>query len=151
MNRPACWIAVMCALFVPTAAAQDVDKDTIKQLVQRLADSERRIQALEEKLAVLTNAQPAAPATPQPATPQPAAHPPAVTAAAVADALSDMDHSSHDGTGGPLGRLQFQGYGDVSYYATAPQTPAPANQFADLAVGGVEVVGESGVAGRHTL
>ncbi len=135
MNRPACWIAVMCALFVPTAAAQDVDKDTIKQLVQRLADSERRIQALEEKLAVLTNAQPAAPATPQPATPQPAAHPPAVTAAAVADALSDMDHSSHDGTGGPLGRLQFQGYGDVSYYATAPQTPAPANQFADLAVG----------------
>ncbi len=138
MNRPTCWIATACALFVPafvpSARAQDadkdIDKDTIKQLVQRLADSERRIQALEEKLAVLANAQ----TTPPPAAPVTPAPPPAVTAAAVVDALSDMDHSSHDGTG-PLGRLQFQGYGDVTYNATAPQAPAAANQFAELATG----------------
>jgi hypothetical protein len=55
-------------------------------------------------------------------------------AAAVAAALSDVDHSSHDGSG-PLGQLQFQGFGDVSYYASVPQAKPAANQFAELATG----------------
>lgn len=117
----------------PVVAAQNVDKDMVAQLLQRLAESERRIQALEEKLASITDGQTppgkpvSAPAQPQ----QPATE----TAPAVSAAVGpEMDHSLHDGSG-PFGQVQFQGFGDVSYYASAPQTPSAANQLAELAIG----------------
>ena len=44
-----CW-GIACFAVAPALFAQQSDQETIQQLMQRLADSERRIQALEEKL-----------------------------------------------------------------------------------------------------
>jgi hypothetical protein len=143
VNRTACWMAMGCFLFVHTVSAQDINKNTVDRLLQRLADSERRIQALEERLASLPGGaaptpapQAAAALPPTPLAPAPSVPAPLVAAPlpAAVTAAAEIDHSSHDGSG-PLGHIQFQGFGDFSYYATAPQAPAAANQFAELATG----------------
>ncbi len=135
MNRPALCAALLCAMLAHPAAAQNVDQNTVNQLLQRLAESERRIQSLEDKLAALSGgaASPANPVT-APAvsaqTPPPPQTAPVVTGASA----SDMANMSHDGSG-PLGRIEFQGFGDISYIASAPQVQPAANQFAELAQG----------------
>jgi hypothetical protein len=136
VNRSACWGAVVCVALVHTAAAQDIDRETVNQLLQRLAESERRIQTLEEKLAAISSG-PISPNNPPgaPGAPSGPPNPAAPTVAAVsASTGADVDHSSHDGSG-LLGHLEFQGFGDISYYASAPQAQPAANQFAELAPG----------------
>jgi hypothetical protein len=105
--------------------------------LKRLAENERRIQTLEEELAAISggptspNGSPSVSLGP-PGPPQTATAP--ATQATAAAVSTDTDHSSHDGSG-PLGKLEFQGFGDVSYIASAPQAQPAAKQFAELATG----------------
>src|SRR5271170_6228541 len=58
MCRPLIWCGAACLTLAATLCAQQSDREIIQQLTERLAASERRIQALEEKLG-LTSAAPA--------------------------------------------------------------------------------------------
>jgi hypothetical protein len=56
MFRPLIWCGVACFTLAPTLCAQQSDQEIIKQLTERLAASERRIQALEERLGIASTA-----------------------------------------------------------------------------------------------
>ena len=92
----------------PSLFAQG-DKPTIEQLLQRLAESEARIQALEQKLAGPAPAKPAEPvAAPEVAAPAPVAEPMPAMAG----------HSGHDGAMSAGPRMDIRGFADFSYRAT---------------------------------
>lgn len=92
MRRPLLWCSLAGLIFSVTLCAQQTDQDIIRQLTQRLEDSERRIQALEQKLGMtspapavaVTSASPAVSATQAPQLPPPATS--AVSAEAAAGA-----------------------------------------------------------------
>jgi hypothetical protein len=50
MCRSILWCGVACFTFAGAIQAQQSDREIIQQLIQRLAESERRIEALEQKL-----------------------------------------------------------------------------------------------------
>jgi hypothetical protein len=52
MCRPLLWCGMTGFMLAATLSAQQTDQETIRQLMQRLAESERRIQVLEQKLGV---------------------------------------------------------------------------------------------------
>jgi hypothetical protein len=56
MCRSLIWCGVACFSLAATLRAQQSDQEVIKQLTLRLAESERRIQALEQKLGMLSTA-----------------------------------------------------------------------------------------------
>src|SRR5271154_5279607 len=106
MCRSLRWCGIASFLLAATLRAQSSDQEVIRQLIQRLAESERRIQALEQKLGMTSSApaseasavssavsavQPAptqvAPATPP--TPAPALAADAGTAASAMQAQAD--------------------------------------------------------------
>ncbi len=58
MRRPLFWCAAACFTLAASLCGQQTDQETIKQLTERLAESERRIAALEQKLG-MTSAAPA--------------------------------------------------------------------------------------------
>ncbi len=63
MCRPLLWCGIAGFLLAAMLSAQQSDQETIRQLMQRLTESERRIQALEQKLGMVSAA-PAGAATP---------------------------------------------------------------------------------------
>ena len=52
MCRPLLWCGIAGFLLAATLPAQQSDQETIRQLMQRLTESERRIQALEQRLGI---------------------------------------------------------------------------------------------------
>ena len=58
MRRPLFWCGAACFTLVASLCGQQTDQETIKQLTERLVESERRIAALEQKLG-MTSAAPA--------------------------------------------------------------------------------------------
>ena len=63
MSRLLLWFGVLCFVLAVPATAQQSDQEIITQLMQRLADSERRIQALEQRLG-MTSVAPGSATTP---------------------------------------------------------------------------------------
>lgn len=93
------------------------DKQTIDQLLQRLAEAESRIKALESKLV------PAAPAASQtlaavPSAPAPDAPADPETARMIAEAAAEMNHSGHGASGPVGGGLKIRGFSDFTYRAS---------------------------------
>ncbi len=126
MCRPLVWCAVAWFAVAPTLLAQQSDQEVIRQLLQRLADSERRIQVLEQKLGVT----PAAPATETapPSPPVVATQPglPPTTSTADADAVAKaaqaevapkpeemQGHNMHIPGAGPT--LNIRGFSDFNF------------------------------------
>jgi hypothetical protein len=62
MRRPLFWCGAACFTLVASLCGQQTDQETIKQLTERLAESERRIAALEQKLGVTSAASASEPA-----------------------------------------------------------------------------------------
>jgi hypothetical protein len=88
---------IVCLAAGGVASAQQTDREIIDQLLQRLADSERRIQALEAKLGTSTVTPPVIPVPVEPA------H----------DHDSDMAGHNMEIPGGPV--LNIKGFFDFNY------------------------------------
>jgi hypothetical protein len=114
--RPLLWCLVAGFLPASILRAQQSDQEVIQQLLQRLAESERRIQALEQKLGMMS-ASPALAATP--ALPPPtvqAAAPPAPSPGEAAEAQARAEQMGHDMQlpgGGPV--LNIRGFFDFDF------------------------------------
>src|SRR5450432_2084660 len=131
MRRPLLWCGIAGFLFAARLPAQQSEQETIRQLTQRLTESERRIQALEQKLGIISDA-PAGAATaasrsvsatqamPMPAgpasKPAPAAEAEAALRAAQVEAAAhgeDMGHNMQIPGGGPI--LNIRGFSDFNF------------------------------------
>lgn len=124
MGWPFRWCGIVGFALAGTLNAQQTDQETIRQLMQRLADSERRIQALEEKLGMSSGTPvgtataqttPAVPAVTA-AAPTPAVTPPNaadVQAAAQSQAESMLGHNMQIPGGGPT--LNIRGFFDFNF------------------------------------
>jgi hypothetical protein len=130
MCRPLLWRGVAWLSLATTLSAQQSDQDTIRQLMQRLAVSERRIQVLEQRLGISSNAPrpaiaPAPPSAPPPQaaqitpTPPPVNTTPEAKAAVQApqaepEAVADMPgHNMQIPGGGPV--LNIRGFFDFNF------------------------------------
>src|SRR5579862_3746509 len=119
MFRPLIRSAVVCFAVAATLRAQQSEQDIIRQLTQRLEESERRIQALEQKLGMTaaaaasptvnavtaTNAQIQAPVQAQVQAP--------VQAAAAAPVEEMQGHNMEIPGGGPV--LNIRGFFDFDF------------------------------------
>jgi hypothetical protein len=118
MPRPLIWCGVACIALAATLRGQQSDQDVIKQLTQRLAESERRIQALEQKLG-MSSAAPAGDPTPAPlpvsATQAEEADSQAKAAQAQAEAHAQemQGHNMQIPGGGPM--LNIRGFFDFNF------------------------------------
>jgi hypothetical protein len=130
MYRPLIWCGMAGFTLAATLCAQQSDREVIQQLTQRLAESERRIQALEQKLG-MTSANPAGEArsvsalaaptstvpAPAPAAPATEADAQAVAPSSQAQAAMDADrmqgHSMEIPGGGPT--LNIRGFFDFNF------------------------------------
>jgi hypothetical protein len=119
MGRSLIWCGVAWIALAATLRAQQSDQEVIKQLTERLAESERRIQALEQKLG-MTSAAPSAtqgaqaPAVPTP--PEPAADADAqAKAAQAAEARLEetQGHNMQIPGGGPM--FNIRGFFDFNF------------------------------------
>ncbi len=124
LARRGLFCLLICLGIGSAANAQQTDRELIEQLLQRLADSERRIQALEAKLAsspvASSPAVAAVPAvTPVPPAPMPAAEPPSQNASLAAglvqapDLATAMGGHNMDLPGGPV--LNIRGFFDFNF------------------------------------
>jgi hypothetical protein len=106
MCRPLIGCCVACFTLAVTLCAQSADQETIKQLTERLAASERRIEALEQKLGMASTAPPA-----------PAADAEAQAKAAQAGAEARLEetqgHNMQIPGGGPM--LNIRGFFDFNF------------------------------------
>ena len=119
MRRPLFWCGVVGIILTATLCAQQSDQETIRQLVQRLADSERRIQALEQKVAMMAPAPTEVAPTPIASAPAAAANEAQVVAEAKA---GDMQgHNMEIPGGGPV--LNIRGFFDFDFGAGSIANP----------------------------
>src|SRR5580658_7268925 len=103
MWRRLLWCVVACFTLAATLRAQQADQEIIRQLVEKLADNERRIQVLEQKLAVMSvvpATETASAASPVPATQVAQTPPTAVETKTVALAARDQPAPQVDGMQG---------------------------------------------------
>ncbi len=118
-----CW-GIACFAVAPALFAQQSDQEIIQQLMQRLADSERRIQALEKKLGITSTVAesapvpgPAAAAAIQPVVGVQAAPPPVDPSAAAGIVQAQADamqgHNMQIPGGGPT--LNIRGFFDFNF------------------------------------
>ena len=141
MRRPLLRYGVAAFLLATTLSAQQSDEETIRQLVQRLTESERRIRALEQKLGMTSAATTSAPVTETPAvsasqTPPPlrASVPQAATSTpdaeavlrkaqveAVAHGEDAQGHNMQIPGGGPV--LNIRGFFDFNFGAGSIANP----------------------------
>ncbi len=114
MGRSLIWCGVAWITLAAALPAQQSDQEIIKQLTERLAESERRIEALEEKLGMA----PAAP-TQQSAVPVPPAATEADAQAKAAQAAAEarleetQGHNMQIPGGGPM--LNIRGFFDFNF------------------------------------
>src|SRR5271163_144314 len=117
MCRPLIWCGVAgFTLAVTLCAQQPSDQETIKQLTERLAASERRIEALEQKLGITSTA-PAAVAPVVDADAQAKA----AQAAAEARLEEAQGHNMQIPGGGPM--LNIRGFFDFNFGAGSIANP----------------------------
>ncbi len=116
MSRPFIWCCLAFFVLAATLSAQQSDQETIRQLTVRLAESERRIQALEEKLGM--PATPSAPASAlaqasSPSAAEAEANAKAAQAQAEAQAEGMQGHNMQIPGGGPV--LNIRGFFDFNF------------------------------------
>jgi len=120
--RALLWCTLAGLLPTSLLRAQQSDQEIIQQLMQRLAESERRIQALEQKLGISSNA---AAAAPVPGPPVPATAPaPAATSTDAAQDEARAEQMGHDMQipgGGPT--LNIRGFFDFDFGAGSIANP----------------------------
>src|SRR5271165_3602272 len=113
MCRPLVWCGMACFTLAGVLPAQQSDQELIRQLMERLADNERRIQALEQKLASISPA-PQSETAIASSSASPAQETPTPRSAAVAEAQADaLGHNMQIPGGGPT--LNIRGFFDFNY------------------------------------
>ena len=114
MGRSLIWCGVAWITLAAALPAQQSDQEIVKQLTERLAESERRIQALEEKLGMTPAAPTQQSAVPVPPTATEAdAQAKAAQAAAEARLEETQGHNMQIPGGGPM--LNIRGFFDFNF------------------------------------
>jgi hypothetical protein len=123
MRRPLIWSIGVCFVLAATLRGQQTEQDIIRQLTQRLEESERRIQALEQKLGMTPSSAAANPVAAEALPARETAAPAGAQIQAPASAQTEemQGHNMQLPGGGPT--LNIRGFFDFNFGAGSIANP----------------------------